>query len=64
MIGPEEVLAKVGANTVCGTDVRILRGEKNGLSTSDPSSASSWQVRAIPDHEERQRATRGKRSPG
>jgi len=28
MIGPEEVLAKVGANTVCGTDVRILRGEK------------------------------------
>lgn len=28
-IGPEEVLVKVGANTVCGTDVRILRGEKS-----------------------------------
>lgn len=27
-ISPEEVLVKVGANTVCGTDVRILRGEK------------------------------------
>ncbi|MGH3087216.1 MAG: zinc-dependent dehydrogenase [Rubrobacteraceae bacterium] len=26
--GPGEVLVKVGANTVCGTDVRILRGEK------------------------------------
>ena len=27
-ISPGEVLVKVGANTVCGTDVRILRGEK------------------------------------
>lgn len=27
-IGPEEVLVKVGANTVCGTDLRVLRGEK------------------------------------
>ncbi|MCL6438773.1 MAG: alcohol dehydrogenase catalytic domain-containing protein [Rubrobacteraceae bacterium] len=27
-IGPDEVLLEVGANTVCGTDVRILRGEK------------------------------------
>lgn len=27
-IGPDEVLVKMGANTVCGTDVRILRGEK------------------------------------
>lgn len=27
-IGPDEVLVGVGANTVCGTDVRILRGEK------------------------------------
>lgn len=27
-IGPGEVLVKVGANTVCGTDVRILRGDK------------------------------------
>ena len=27
-ISPDEVLIKVGANTVCGTDVRILRGEK------------------------------------
>ena len=27
-ISPDEVLVKVGANTVCGTDVRILRGEK------------------------------------
>lgn len=27
--GPGEVLYKVGANTVCGTDVRILRGEKS-----------------------------------
>ncbi len=27
-IGSDEVLVKVGANTVCGTDVRILRGEK------------------------------------
>ena len=27
--GPGEVLVKVGANTVCGTDVRILRGEKS-----------------------------------
>ena len=26
--GPGEVLVEVGANTVCGTDVRILRGEK------------------------------------
>ncbi len=27
-IGPDEVLLKVGANTLCGTDGRILRGEK------------------------------------
>ncbi len=27
-IGPDEVLVKVGANTLCGTDLRILRGEK------------------------------------
>ncbi len=27
-IGPDEVLVKVGANTICGTDVRIFRGEK------------------------------------
>lgn len=26
--GPGEVLLRVGANTVCGTDLRILRGEK------------------------------------
>ncbi len=26
--GPGEVVVEVGANTVCGTDVRILRGEK------------------------------------
>ncbi|MCI1749022.1 MAG: alcohol dehydrogenase catalytic domain-containing protein [Acidipropionibacterium sp.] len=26
--GPGEVLLKVGSNTVCGTDLRILRGEK------------------------------------
>lgn len=26
--GPGELLIKIGANTVCGTDVRILRGEK------------------------------------
>ncbi|MGD7732667.1 alcohol dehydrogenase catalytic domain-containing protein [Propionibacteriaceae bacterium G57] len=28
-VGPGEVLYKVGANTVCGTDLRILRGEKS-----------------------------------
>ena len=28
-IGPDEVLVEVGANTVCGTDLRILRGEKS-----------------------------------
>jgi L-iditol 2-dehydrogenase len=27
-IGPDEVIMKVGANTLCGTDGRILRGEK------------------------------------
>jgi len=27
-IGRDEVLVRVGANTVCGTDLRILRGEK------------------------------------
>jgi L-iditol 2-dehydrogenase len=27
-IGPDEILVKVGANTICGTDVRIFRGEK------------------------------------
>ncbi|GAC1453988.1 MAG: zinc-dependent dehydrogenase [Ktedonobacteraceae bacterium] len=27
-IGSDEVLVKVGANTICGTDVRIFRGEK------------------------------------
>ncbi len=27
-IGADEVLVKVGANTICGTDVRIFRGEK------------------------------------
>ncbi len=64
MIGPEEVLAKVDANTVCGIDVRIGRGEKNGSGTRAPSSASSWKVRPIPDHEKRQRATRGEPSPG
>lgn len=26
--GPGEILLKVGSNTVCGTDLRILRGEK------------------------------------
>jgi len=26
-IGPDEVLVKIEANTLCGTDVRILRGE-------------------------------------
>ncbi|WP_119071046.1 zinc-dependent dehydrogenase [Rubrobacter indicoceani] len=26
--GPGEVIVKVGANTVCGTDVRIMKGEK------------------------------------
>jgi Threonine dehydrogenase and related Zn-dependent dehydrogenases len=26
--GPGEMLLKIGSNTVCGTDVRILRGEK------------------------------------
>jgi len=26
--GPGEVLVKIGANTICGTDVRIVRGEK------------------------------------
>lgn len=31
-IGPDEILVKVGANTICGTDVRIFRGEKtNGI---------------------------------
>jgi L-iditol 2-dehydrogenase len=29
-VGAGEVLVAVGANTVCGTDVRILRGEKTG----------------------------------
>jgi len=28
VVGPDEVLVKVGANTVCGTDLRVLRGEK------------------------------------
>ena len=28
VIGPDEVLVEVGANTVCGTDLRVLRGEK------------------------------------
>lgn len=27
--GPGEVLVRVGANTICGTDLRILRGEKS-----------------------------------
>ncbi|CAN5199743.1 zinc-dependent dehydrogenase [soil metagenome] len=27
-VGPDEVLVKMGATTLCGTDVRILRGEK------------------------------------
>ncbi len=27
-IGADEVLVKVGANTICGTDLRIFRGEK------------------------------------
>jgi len=26
--GPDEVVYRIGANTVCGTDLRILRGEK------------------------------------
>ena len=30
-IGPDEVLVKVGANTLCGTDLRFLRGEKSGI---------------------------------
>ena len=30
-VGAGEVLVKVGANTVCGTDVRILRGQKGGV---------------------------------
>ena len=27
-VGPDEVLVRVGANTLCGTDVRVLNGEK------------------------------------
>jgi len=27
-IGPDEILVRVGANTLCGTDVRVLNGEK------------------------------------
>jgi L-iditol 2-dehydrogenase len=27
-IGPDETLVRVGANTLCGTDVRVLNGEK------------------------------------
>src|SRR5258708_18976819 len=27
-IGADEVMVKVGVNTICGTDVRIFRGEK------------------------------------
>ncbi len=30
-IGPDEVLVKVGANTLCGTDLRFLRGDKTGI---------------------------------
>jgi L-iditol 2-dehydrogenase len=26
--GPGELLVKIGADTICGTDLRILRGEK------------------------------------
>jgi L-iditol 2-dehydrogenase len=29
--GPGEVLVKVGATTLCGTDLRILRGEKTSF---------------------------------
>ena len=28
-IGPGDILVEVGANTICGTDVRLLRGEKS-----------------------------------
>ena len=27
-IGPDEILVRVGANTLCGTDLRVLNGEK------------------------------------
>ena len=27
--GPSEILLKVESNTVCGTDLRIMRGEKS-----------------------------------
>jgi L-iditol 2-dehydrogenase len=29
--GPGELLVRVGANTICGTDLRLMRGEKGGL---------------------------------
>jgi L-iditol 2-dehydrogenase len=46
-ISPDEVLVKVGANTVCGTDVRILRGEKTrGIATPVTSPKSVGTSRA------------------
>src|SRR4028119_1496308 len=48
-IGPDEVLMKVGANTLCGTDGRILRGEKT-KGVRRPS---------IPGHEVAGRGARG-----
>jgi L-iditol 2-dehydrogenase len=29
--GPGELLVRVGANTICGTDLRLMRGEKTGI---------------------------------
>lgn len=29
--GPGELLVRVGANTICGTDLRLMRGEKKGI---------------------------------
>ena len=41
-IGADEVLVKVGANTICGTDVRIFRGEKTKGISPPFSPFPSW----------------------
>ena len=50
--GPGEVLVAVGANTICGTDVRILRARRPRASSCPSSSAT------------RRRATSSRSGPG
>jgi hypothetical protein len=64
--GPSEVLIRVGANTICATDVRILRGEKTSGVSPVHARARRRRRRRLPVRRPRGpavRAARARRAP-